>query len=437
MKTPLWFPQSFFARTLWMVLIVVLFSKVLTLVYLMTNEDVLVDRQYSHGAALTLRAYWAADLEDRDRIGRAAGLQLVAEQNVPRSEYHWPYTEIFQRQMRDELGDDTEVRVRIQPSTAIWVRAPSLGPDWVQVPLYAYPLRGQRIWSVLGWFLGIGLLSTGAAWIFVSQLNLPLKRLVFAARQIGKGRRVRLPIGDTPSEMTEVYRAFNQMAEDVEQAGRERELMLAGVSHDLRTPLTRLRLSLELMGDHNDLTDAMVRDIEDMDAILDQFLAFIRDGRDESVEEVDLSDLVREVAAPYNQNEEKVRLRLEPIPPFPLRRVSMKRLLNKLIWNALNHAGSGVEVAAYVSGDTSAPYVVLSVMDRGAGIDPSELEAIFNPFTRGDRARGGKGTGLGLAIVKRIASMHGGNVELRNRSGGGLEARVRLPLGLMLPRDAV
>src|SRR3546814_15481081 len=98
----------------------------------MTNEDVLVDRQYSHGAALTLRAYWAADLEDRDRIGRAAGLQLVAEQNVPRSEYHWPYTEIFQRQMRDEMGDDTEVRVRIQPSTAIWVRAPNLGPDWVQ-----------------------------------------------------------------------------------------------------------------------------------------------------------------------------------------------------------------------------------------------------------------------------------------------------------------
>jgi two-component system osmolarity sensor histidine kinase EnvZ len=290
---------------------------------------------------------------------------------------------------------------------------------------------------VLGWFLAIGLLSTASAWIFVRQLNQPLKRLVYAARQLGQGRSVRLPISDTPSEMTEVYRSFNQMAEDVEQAGRERELMLAGVSHDLRTPLTRLRLSLELMGDHNDLTDDMVRDIEDMDAILDQFLAFIRDGRDESVEEVDLSDLVREVAAPYNQNEEKVRLRLEPIQPFPLRRVSMKRLLNNLIGNALHHAGTGVEVAAYVSGDTSAPYVVLSVMDRGTGIDSSELEAIFNPFTRGDRARGGKGTGLGLAIVKRIASMHGGNVELRNREGGGLEARVRLPLGLMLPRDAV
>jgi len=420
-----------------MVLIVVLFSKVLMLVYLMMNEDVMVDRQYSHGAALTLRAYWAADEQSRERIAEAAGVRRVVEDEVPPSEYHWPYTEIFQRQMQLELGADTEVRVRIQPQTAIWVRAPRLGPDWLQVPLYAYPLRGQRIWSVLGWFLGIGLLSTAAAWIFVSQLNLPLKRLVYAARQIGKGRRVRLPISDTPSEMTEVYRAFNQMAEDVEQAGRERELMLAGVSHDLRTPLTRLRLSLELMPNDTELTDDMVRDIEDMNAILDQFLAFVRDGSDEPLESLDLGELVREVVAPYNQHGEQVRLCVEPMPPLPLRRVSIKRLLVNLIENALRYGGHGVEVAAHVSGDSSAPYVVLSVLDRGTGIDPQELGEIFNPFIRGDRARGGQGAGLGLAIVKRIASQHGGVIELRNREGGGLEARVSLPLGLLLPRDAI
>lgn len=437
MKTPLWFPQSFFSRTLWLVLIVVLFSKALTLVYLLMNEDVLVDRQYSHGVALTLRAYWAVDPENREKVAKASSLIRVDGAGVPEGEQHWPYSEIYQRQMQAELGDDTEVRLRMHVSPALWVKAPSLGDAWIKVPLYPHPLRGQKIWNVLGWFLAIGLLSTASAWIFVRQLNQPLKRLVFAARQLGQGRSVRLPVSDTPSEMTEVYGAFNQMAEDVEQAGRERELMLAGVSHDLRTPLTRLRLSLELMGSHTDLTDDMVRDIEDMDAILDQFLAFIRDGRDEVVEEVDLTDLVREVVAPYNQSSEQVRMRLEPIQPFALRRVSMKRLLNNLIGNALHHAGSDVEVAAYVSGDSAAPYVVLSVMDRGTGIDPAELEAIFNPFTRGDRARGGKGTGLGLAIVRRIASMHGGNVELRNREGGGLEARVRLPLGLMLPRDAV
>lgn len=436
MKTPLWFPQSFFSRTLWLVLIVVLFSKALTLVYLLMNEDVLVDRQYSHGVALTLRAYWAANEDDRQNIAEAAGLIRVVGAGVPEGEQHWPYSEIYQRQMQAELGADTEVRLRVHAPPALWVRAPSLGDGWLKVPLYPHPLRGQKIWSVLGWFLAIGLLSTASAWIFVRQLNQPLKRLVYAARQLGQGRSVRLPVSDTPSEMTEVYRAFNQMAEDVEQAGRERELMLAGVSHDLRTPLTRLRLSLELMGDHTDLTDDMVRDIEDMDAILDQFLAFIRDGRDEKVEEVDLCELIREVVAPYNQTARRISLHLEPIQPFALRRVSMKRLLNNLIGNSLHHAGGDVEVAAHVSGDPSAPYVVLSVLDRGVGIPNAELEGIFDPFIRGDRARGGKGTGLGLAIVKRIASMHGGNVELRNRAGGGLEARVRLPLGLMLPRGA-
>lgn len=436
MKTPYWFPQSFFARTLWLVLIVVLFSKALTLVYLMMNEDVLVDRQYSHGAALTLRAYWAASPEDRPHIAQAAGLKRIPQDKVPANEQHWPYSEIFQRQMQTELGPDTEVHVRATTPPALWVRAPSLGDEWLRVPMYPHPLRGQRIWSVLGWFLGIGLLSTAAAWIFVRQLSAPLKRLVFAARQLGQGRSVRLPESDTPSEMAEVYRAFNQMAEDVEQAARERELMLAGVSHDLRTPLTRLRLALEFMQSDSELTEDMVRDIEDMDAILDQFLAFIRDGRDEPVEQADFAALVRETLSPYNQSEQRVRLLLEDIPDFPLRRVSIKRLLTNLVENALNHGGNAVEVVASLAGDHSAPYVVLSVLDRGAGIDPAELDSIFNPFTRGDRARGGRGTGLGLAIVRRIAALHGGSVELRNRSGGGLEARVCLPLGLLLPRDA-
>ncbi|MCY1337330.1 Osmolarity sensor protein EnvZ [compost metagenome] len=438
MKTPLWFPQSFFARTLWMVLIVVLFSKALTLVYLLMNEDMLVDRQYSHGAALTVRAYWAADEDSRVRIAESAGLKWASHEQGQPEEHHWPYTEIFQRQMRMELGPDTETRLRIHHPSMLWVHAPNLGEGWIGVPLYPHPLRGQQIWSVLGWFLGIGLLSTAAAWIFVRLLGQPLKRLVFASREFGKGRSVRLVLGpEIPSEMAEVYRAFNQMAEDVEQAGRERELMLAGVSHDLRTPLTRMRLSLELMPEsEREMVDDMVRDIEDMDAILDQFLAFIRDGRDEPVEIGDLNELVREVAAPFNQGEERVRLSLEPLPEFPLRRVSMKRLLGNLIENALNHGGSGVEVAAHVAGDGGAPYVVLSVLDRGAGIDPQELGEVFNPFIRGDKARGGKGTGLGLAIVKRIAAQHGGSVELRNREGGGMEARVCLPLGLMLPRGA-
>src|SRR5699024_5084403 len=177
---------------------------------------------------------------------KAAGLQLVAEHEVPMGEKHWPYSDIFSEQMRAELGEDTRVRIRAHNPPSLRVNAPSLGPAWIRVPSYPHPWRGQRVWNLLAWFLGIGLLSTAAAWIFVSQLSAPLKRLVIAARLFGKGRSVRLPVEvDTASEIAEVYRAFNQMTDDVEQAGRERELMLAGVSHDLRTPLTRLRLSLE------------------------------------------------------------------------------------------------------------------------------------------------------------------------------------------------
>ena len=429
MKTSLFYPQSFFARTLWMVLLAVLFSKALTLIYLMLNEDVLVDRQYSHGAALTLRAYWASPLSERAAIAKAAGLQLVAEENVPVGEQHWPYSEIFSEQMRSELGEDTRVQIRAQNPPSLWVHAPSLGPDWIRVPLYPHPLRGQRVWNLVAWFLGIGLLSTGAAWIFVSQLSAPLKRLVIAARLFGQGRSVRLPVDvDTASEMAEVYRAFNQMTDDVEQAGRERELMLAGVSHDLRTPLTRLRLSLELLDSDNELTSDMVRDIEDMNAILDQFLAFIRDGRDEPMETCDLSELINSVVAPFSQQGHEIRVCLEAMPSLPLRRVSMKRMLVNLLENALRYGGQGVEVAASVVHDEDVPYVAISVLDRGEGVNPEDLQRMFNPFIRGDQARGGQGAGLGLAIVQRIAAQHGGNVELHNRAGGGLEAMVCLPI---------
>ena len=147
MKTPVWFPQSFFSRTLWLVLIVVLFSKALTLVYLLMNEDVLVDRQYSHGVALTLRAYWAADENNREKIAEAATLIRVVGAGVPEGEQHWPYSEIYQRQMQAELGADTEVRLRMHSPQALLVRAPSLGDGWLKVPLYPHPMRGHMWFS--------------------------------------------------------------------------------------------------------------------------------------------------------------------------------------------------------------------------------------------------------------------------------------------------
>src|SRR5690606_9924936 len=255
-------PRSFFARTLLLVLLVTLFSKILTLVYLMSNEDLLVDRQYSHGTALLVQAYWASGPEARADLKDISGMELVHDSQVPPGEIHWPYSGVFTHQLRDELGDRTEIRVQTVGQPAIWVHQPNYGDQWLKVPLYARPLRGHRIWLVVSWLGLIGMLSTGAAWIFVRQLNRPLKVLERAAQRIGQGHSVRLLDTSGPAEIAEVYRAFNQMAQDVEQANNDRALLLAGVSHDLRTPLTRMRLSTELMsGVEPELTEGMIRDI--------------------------------------------------------------------------------------------------------------------------------------------------------------------------------
>lgn len=422
-------PRSFFARTLLLVLVTLLFSKILTLLYLMSNEDLLVDRQYSHGTAMLVHAYWASGPEARADLESLTGVQLIHESRVPIGEVHWPYSGVFTKQLRNELGDRTQIRVQTQEQPAIWIHQPSYGEQWLKVPLFAHPLRGQRLGLVISWSALIIMLSTAAAWIFVRQLNRPLKTLERAAQRIGRGHSVRLLDTSGPAEIAEVYRAFNQMAQDVEQANSDRSLLLAGVSHDLRTPLTRMRLSTELMsGVEPELTEGMIRDIEDMDAILDQFMAYIRDGSAEPHELCDLNDLIREVVAPVNTNEQQVALYLKPLPELALRRLSVKRLLTNLVENALNHGVTGVEVTSHLEQGVVQPCVVVSVLDRGPGVDQSKGEDLFTPFIRGDRARSTKGTGLGLAIVKRIADSHGISVQLLNRSGGGTEARLCFPL---------
>ena len=422
-------PRSFFARTLLLVLVTLLFSKILTLLYLMSNEDLLVDRQYSHGTAMLVHAYWASGPEARTDLENLTGVQLIHESRVPIGEVHWPYSGVFTKQLRNELGDRTQIRVQTQEQPAIWIHQPSYGEQWLKVPLFAHPLRGQRLGLVISWSALIIMLSTATAWIFVRQLNRPLKTLERAAQRIGRGHSVRLLDTSGPAEIAEVYRAFNQMAQDVEQANSDRSLLLAGVSHDLRTPLTRMRLSTELMsGVEPELTEGMIRDIEDMDAILDQFMAYIRDGSAEPHEPCDLNELIREVVAPVNNNGQQVALYLKPLPELPLRRLSVKRLLTNLVENALNHGVTGVEVTSHLERSAIQPCVVVSVLDRGPGVDQSKGEDLFTPFIRGDRARSTKGTGLGLAIVKRIADSHGISVQLLNRSGGGTEARLSFPL---------
>jgi two-component system osmolarity sensor histidine kinase EnvZ len=198
------------------------------------------------------------------------------------------------------------------------------------------------------------------------------------------------------------------------------------VSHDLRTPLSRIRLGLEMMdrSEESALKAGLVEDIEDIDAAIGQFLDFarLRDA-EEAVPSTDVNAIVEDVVARYTRSGKPVRARFGETRPRALRPRALQRLVANLIDNALKHGGGEVEIAT----GTHTGSVYVEVLDRGPGIPAESTERMLQPFTRLDAARSGSGTGLGLAIVDRIARMHGGRVQLLPRDGGGLRARVELP----------
>jgi two-component system osmolarity sensor histidine kinase EnvZ len=268
------------------------------------------------------------------------------------------------------------------------------------------------------------LLSLIGAWLIVSRINRPLKALAAAASDIGKGRTP-APLPESgAAEIETLARSFNQMSQNLARLDADRALILAGVSHDLRTPLARLRLSTEMSGSDEALKQGMIADIADMDSIIGQFLDFARTQSEEPLEPTDLAALAREVVQHQLRLGHAVQADIEPVPIQALRRMGIKRLISNLVDNALAYGEKEVCVATRGEGGK----LVLEVQDRGPGIPPQETERLKQPFTRLERARSGRGgSGLGLAIVDRIARHHGGSLELLPREGGGLVARVSLP----------
>ncbi|MEZ0317839.1 MAG: ATP-binding protein, partial [Methylophilaceae bacterium] len=257
--------------------------------------------------------------------------------------------------------------------------------------------------------------------------NRPLNLLVKAADRIREGERPPQLPEDGIDELREVSRTFNQMTEALTQLDAERTLLLAGVSHDLRTPLARLRLAVEMLPEEQacSLRDGMVQDITDMDSIIHQFLDFVRGVEGEPTQMIDLNPLLKSLFDRHTRAGRKLILRLAPTHLIPLRPLAIQRLLNNLIDNAFAYSQSEVTVETTIMANT----VVLSVLDNGPGIPPSQMARLLRPFERLDTARGNKsGSGLGLAIASRIAKLHKGHLELINRPTGGLEARLTLPI---------
>jgi len=228
-------------------------------------------------------------------------------------------------------------------------------------------------------------------------------------------------------ELREVSRTFNEMTEALVRLDNERTLLLAGISHDLRTPLARLRLSVEMLPDEScaSLKTGMIQDIGDMDNIIHQFLDFVRGIEGEPTQMMDLNALLTSIADRHIRAGRKIAMSLAPTHLIPLRPLAMQRLLGNLVDNAFAYGGGEVTLATRIT----AGNIILSVLDNGPGIPASQMERLLRPFERLDTARGNmSGSGLGLAIADRIAKLHRGQLTLLNRPQGGLEARLTLPI---------
>lgn len=277
------------------------------------------------------------------------------------------------------------------------------------------------------WMLGTAMLLFGIATVFMRNQVRSVRKLAVAADRFGKGQDV---LGFKPEGATEVRQAaqaFNLMRERIQRQIQQRTEMLAGVSHDLRTPLTRMKLQLAMMGDLDGRAE-LEEDLAEMERMIEGYLAFARGEGTEVPVETDLPALVEDVAGRFRRQGAVIDLHSEGDLTMPLRPVALSRVLANLIGNAIRHGRSGGHVWVRVGRRQGAAEILVD--DDGPGIPAESRDDVFRPFTRLDptRAAAFGGVGLGLTIARDIVRAHGGEIMLEDSPLGGLRVRLRLPL---------
>jgi two-component system, OmpR family, osmolarity sensor histidine kinase EnvZ len=327
---------------------------------------------------------------------------------------------------RRHFGATTEVRFTDSGDVWTWVRPAGGDANWIGVrvpPFLAKTLTSGLVLLMLG-----AISVVWIAWRFARQITRPLEQLAAAGTRLAAGDDIPPLDGQrAPREVLALRAALAAAAAEVRRAGQERELLLAGVSHDLRTPLARLRLALELedtVGD--DDRGLMVADIEEMDRIVGQFLDYVRAGRDEATVYGDLAGLLSDLAGASSRLGFAWQIDAGTIArDWPMKPVALRRALANLMRNAELHGRPPFRLQLLF--DASAAWII--VRDGGDGIPAAMREHIGDPFVRGDALSAANGTGLGLSLVHRVALAHGGELLLSGLDEPGFTARLRLPSG--------
>jgi two-component system osmolarity sensor histidine kinase EnvZ len=312
----------------------------------------------------------------------------------------------------DTLGDSDMVEIRI-------------ALDGHVLRVFAERERAYASHShiFLLWMVGTSFVLIAIALLFLRNQIKPILNLAHAAERFGKGR----PVADFQPrgarEVRQAAQAFVDMRERIERQIDQRTTMLSGVSHDLRTVLTRFKLELALIGDTPE-TEALRADVDEMSRMLEDYLAFAQGDAGEATEEVDIPALLDDVAENARRTGGAVATRFEGEKLALVRALGFRRCVGNLVGNAARHADTIELKARHADG-----WLTVTVDDDGPGIPPEEREAVFRPFYRLDGGRNvdGGGTGLGLAISRDIAMSHGGDVILADSPLGGLRAILMIP----------
>jgi two-component system osmolarity sensor histidine kinase EnvZ len=331
--------------------------------------------------------------------------------------------------MDDDLHAAMVERVRL-PFTMDWLSEPNsvlvrvqLADGVLEVQAPRKRLYSATIYLFVLWLVGTALLLFSIAALFMRNQVRAIRRLAAAAEAFGVGRDAGPIRPEGAVEVRQAATAFNRMQDRIRRFLAQRTEMLAGVSHDLRTPLTRLRLALAMLPATEETRQDVVEmtaDVEEMERMIGGYLAFARGEGTEQAEPVNLSAVLEEVAAGARRAGAEVELNAPDTLTLPLRADAVKRAITNLVDNARRHARR-VALGAERNGARS---IQVTVDDDGPGIPPDRRESVFRPFESG--ATGG--TGLGLTIARDIVRAHGGEIVLEESPLGGLRARIRLPV---------
>ena len=436
-------PISLFTRSALLIAALIITSQLLSaalFMYLVQRPrlymmvDLAESHLYSVRTAIALlpesqRRLYLKQMSQINGLQLQAHAPILAEGDISDS---WVVSK-FLTLIGQKLPAKERVFYQATPDQAIWVQI-EVGdkPYWVRFSIAAFSTDLSKHW--LDFASVMVVLAALGGWVMHRTLNRPLQQLSAAVNQIGAGQRIEPLQEQGPKEIVAFIHALNRMNADLKQMEADRTLMLAGISHDLRTPITRIQLALELIGGDFDagLKNRVLANLAEIEGGLKQCLDFACDAEDEPLQRADLNDLARQCAANYAENGYSVGLDLCEEAEALVRPFAIERLVKNLLDNAIKYANKDIRIATARQGQQ----LYLSVLDRGAGIADADIAALRRPFARAEASRGGSvGYGLGLAIVDNIAAAHQATIDFIHREGGGLEVRVTFA-GLELDSSA-